>query len=239
MQTFEKITKKFALSNSYFKNKRPQDPQNPFQVLEYYQQHGELPYKEEPHENWFYECFIEYQKKNTIVHSQFFTPTKTAQEMAQILSFYANEEDKILEACCGFGQITKALIEKGFKEVAGFDIDKQMISAVNYFHGNEAHFFTADFTNYFEKDLPYKTYDFVISNPPYEVKELILFLEWLSNILNENGKAVLLIPLGYADKTTKKVTQIFSRFKILERHPMQEEFARTNISAEIVVLERL
>lgn len=239
MQTFEKINKKFALSNSYFKNKRPQDPQNPFEILEYYQQHGELPYKEEPHKDWFYECFIEYQKKNTIVHSQYFTPSQTAQQMAQILSFYAYEEDKILEACCGFGQITKALIEKGFKEVAGFDIDKEMINVVNYFHRNEAHFFTTDFTTYFEKDLQYKTYDFVISNPPYEVKDLTLFFEWLSRILNANGKAVLLIPFGFVDKTTKQLKQAFSHFRILERQPMQEEFARTKIKAEIVVLEKL
>ncbi len=73
-QDFYPIKKKYALNNSYFKNKGPQDPSTPFEVLEYVKQHNELPYKEKIHDNWFYDCFVEYQKRNGVFNSQYFTP---------------------------------------------------------------------------------------------------------------------------------------------------------------------
>lgn len=62
---FEKLKKKFALNNSYFKNIRwvENAPQTPFEVYEYYKEHSELPYNAEPKEDWFYKCFVEYQKR--------------------------------------------------------------------------------------------------------------------------------------------------------------------------------
>ena len=106
---FEKIKKKFALNNSYFKNRQHNAPSNPFEVLEYYKEHNELPYKEEVKEDWFYQCFCEYQKRAGVLNSQFFTPTRTADRIAEIVFEYAEFDERILDACCGFGQITKAL----------------------------------------------------------------------------------------------------------------------------------
>ena len=75
---FEKLKKKFALNNSYFKNRQHNAPSNPFEVLEYYKEQKELPYNDgEIKDDWFYNCFCEFQKRAGVHNSQFFTPTKT------------------------------------------------------------------------------------------------------------------------------------------------------------------
>ena len=136
MPEFEKISKKFALNNSYFKNRQRNHPANPFEVLDYYLEHGELPYKNgDVNDNWFYECFVEYQKRNGVINSQFFTPPKTAERIAEIAFEYADTDEKVLDACCGFGQITMALEKKGFREIQAFDIDKQLTNVCYRFTG--------------------------------------------------------------------------------------------------------
>ena len=238
MTKFEKIKKKYALNNSYFKNRRPQDPSNPYEVLEYYAQHGELPYNNgEMNDDWFYDCFIEYQKRAGVYNSQFFTPTETAKEIAYRLSMYANTDEEILEPCCGFGQITKRLKEQGFCRVTSFDNDKSMIEACEnlYSSCDLNDFCVGDYNN---DEMDYK-YPFIISNPPYEVKELTAFLEYVREKLYPEGIAVLLIPCRFLDKTRPaRLVQVLNDFAILERKPMEEDFARTGAKAEIVVIRK-
>lgn len=237
MKTFEKIKKKFSLNNSYLKNKRPQDPQNPFEVLEYLKEHNELPFKGEVSGSWFYDCFVEYQKRAGVQNQQFFTPTTTAEAMAYKLSMYAYPEYAILEPCCGFGQITKAIIQQGFENITAFDNDPKMVETCEYFHGEKAKIFQTDFTDYKEDEIQY---DVIISNPPYETKDLTDFLAFCFEKLKTDGVAILLIPQGFLDKSRPaKLVQVRNNFFILERQPMQEEFARTKIKAELVVLKKI
>jgi len=49
----------------------------------------------------------------------------------------------------------------------------------------------------------------------------------------------LLLPHGFIDKQRPKgIQETLRQFEVLYRTPMQERFARTNVTAEIVVLER-
>ena len=231
---FEKLKKKFALNNSYFKNRQHNAPSNPFEVLEYYKEHNELPYKEEVKEDWFYDCFCEFQKRAGVRNSQFFTPTKTAERIAEIVFEYAEFDERILDACCGFGQITKALKNKGYEQIEAFDNDKQMSDAYFYLTGIDARVF--DFNN--EENFANK-YNLIVSNPPYEVKELTEFLYFIDEHLNETGKAILLIPSGFLDKTRPaRLVQILNEFYIEKRESMSEKFERTGTYAEIVVLSK-
>ena len=233
---FEKVKKKYALNNSYFKNRNYGMPSNPAEVYQYFNEYGELPYENgELNDNWIYECFVEFQKRNGVYNSQFFTPENTAQELVYRLLNYANLDDEILEPCCGFGQITRTLANNGFQKVVAFDNDAKLVEiASDFIPGFEI--VEDDYMS--SKDE--RKYEFIISNPPYEVKELTAFLEYSLSKLHTKGKTVLLIPNGFLDKTRPAaLVKVLNGFSILERIPMLEEFARTKINAEIVVLEKI
>ena len=233
---FEKLKKRFALNNSYFKNRQFNAPSNPFEVLEYYKEHSELPYDNgEIKKDWFYECFVEFQKRAGVYNSQFFTPTKTAERIAEIVYEYAEFDERILDACCGFGQITSALKRKGYGQIEAFDNDKKMCYAYFDLTGIDARFF--DFTN--EDETFANKYNLIVSNPPYEVKELTKFLEFVDEHLNETGKAILLIPSGFLDKQRPaNLVRVLNKFFIQLRELMKEKFERTGIFAEIIVLSK-
>ncbi len=238
---FERIKKKYALNNSYFKNRRPQDPSTPFEVLEYVKQHDELPYNENLTDNWFYDCFVEYQKRAGVFNSQFFTPQETAKELASIIYEYTTDNNtRILDACCGFGQITKELVSLNLEQITAFDFDVDLINACEYFTPTVRHF-QEDFKDKENtKGVRSSKYDIVVSNPPYEVKELTEFLYFLDDVLVERGIAVLLIPMGFLDKSRpKRLVEILNQFHILNRNPMAEDFARTKTKAEIVELKKV
>lgn len=230
-QSFEKIKKKYALSNSYFKNRRPQDPSNPFEVLEYYKENNELPFGDGTvFDNWFYDCFIEYQKRAGVYQSQFFTPPSTAEKIAELANIFFKNDVRVLDACCGFGMLSKAVREKGFI-VNGFDVNPQF-EKVYGFH-TEGQFFWYDFRDYSEK------HKCIIANPPYEIKELTEFLGCLANWLTDDGIAILLLPAGFISKERpKQLVENLNSFIFYHIEPMQESFARTNIRAEIVVARK-
>lgn len=230
---FEKIKKKYALNNSYFKNSLREHPSDPFEVLEYFIEHEELPYKVfELEEYWLYECFIEYQKRAGVKTSQFFTPPETAKKIAEIADRFGEFGDPyVLDACCGFGMLSKEILKKGFL-VEGFDIDTRFNIIYNEYV--ESAFYTSDFRDFRTEPL-----NLIVSNPPYEVKELTEFLECMTNWLTGTGIAVLLLPKGFIDKERPKATvEVLSKYQVLHKEDMVETFARTNTRAEIVVLTK-
>lgn len=246
MKKFEKIKNKYALNNSYFKNRRPADPSTPFEVLEYVKEYNELPYSQDLHDDWFYDCFIEYQKRAGVQNAQFFTPKNTAFKMVDIAIEHSYASHlSILDACCGFGQITKELV-KSFDYITAFDIDSNMIDACDYFcNSKKLKLEVEDFKNPIEKNgmikgIQGRKYDIVVANPPYEVKDLTDFLYFLYDVMYVNGVAILLIPQSFLDKTRPiRLVNILNKFHILNRTPMTEEFARTKTKAEIVELRKI
>ena len=118
MKKFEKIEEKnkYSLNRSYFKNRLPSNPSTPLEVQQYFLQHGELPYKGEAKENWLWECYAEYNKKKGIVHEQFFTPKNIAADMLEVFWMFQKSngtyyrKQRILEPCCGYGEITKEIL---------------------------------------------------------------------------------------------------------------------------------
>jgi len=236
--TFEKITRKrFSLNNSYFKNRTPQMPATPLDVMYYFNQHGELPFDMgSDTDNWLYETYIEYQKRNNVYHSQFFTPPATAIQMCGLAHQYFDKEMIVLDACCGFGALSKPLIQDGFR-VMGFDFSNEMVQLYN------SQFLTqtvdvCEQINFMEGEFDKKYYN-IISNPPYEGPALTKFLECIHENLIDGGTAVLLIPKNFVDKDKPKaLVSILEKFTVTHREDMQEDFARTGIKAEIVVLEK-
>ena len=229
MNHFEKIKKKYALNNSYFKNRRYLDPATPLEVMEYFKQHNELPFQYSG-DNWVYDCYVEYQKRAGVHNSQFFTPVATAQRIADLANEWLENEPRVLDACCGFGQLANPLVEKGFI-VHGFDVSKEMVEMYRYNTScicHQSHFneFTEEYLN-------------VVANPPYEVNELTEFLIWLHGFMKERSTAILLVPFGFFDKERPKaLIEVLSKFHVRYREEMTEDFARTKTHAEIVTIQK-
>jgi hypothetical protein len=80
----------------------------------------------------------------------------------------------------------------------------------------------------------------IISNPPYEVAELTMFLEWILSVQDSGGISILLIPKGFIQKERPKaLVNILQQFSVIEKEDMRESFERTAIKAEIVVLRKI
>ena len=239
LPTFEKITRKnpYALNNSYFKNRLPTNPRTPLECLYYFKQHGELPFDiGGDTEHWIYECFVEYQKRAGVFGSQFFTPPATAERMAELAEEYFDiDYGFVLDACCGFGMLTKSLIKRGFR-VNGFDINKELLELYNEY--TECLSEVRDINAYEFQGISDQQFN-IISNPPYEIKECTQFLKLLWDLLANGGTAILLLPKNFIDKDKPKaLVEVLQNFNVIHREDMQEDFARTGVKAEIVVLRK-
>jgi SAM-dependent methyltransferase len=181
-------------------------------------------------ENWVYDAFCEYQKRNGVVYSQYLTPGITADRMLHFAGKYF-KSNAVLEPCCGTGQITKELLKDGYS-VTAFDIDKDMVNFIN-FQYPELNARECDFRNFKEY------HEQIIANPPYETPELTAFLQWILDIQPSGGISVLLLPLNFVHKERPKaLADTLRQFSVLEKDSMEEHFLRTSVGAEIVVLKK-
>lgn len=222
--------KKYALNNSYFKNKGYGIPDTILEIAKYNQEKGELPFAYSG-VNWVYDAFCERQKRKGVYNSQFLTPDETVDRMMHFAGKYFTS-NSVLEPCCGTGQITKELINDEYN-VTAFDVDTELVELCNILY-SEACITQSDFRDF------KGAYDQVIANPPYETPILTEFLNWIDSIQSVGGVSILLIPAGFINKDRpRKVFETLQKFSIVEVESMQESFERTNCKAEIVVLRKL
>lgn len=228
LTTFPKLKKKFALTNSYFKNRQYGMPDTILEIAYYFKEHGELPFAYGG-ENWVYDAMVERQKRNGVHASQFLTPDRTAQRIAAIAMEYGNSMTAC-DVCAGTGQLTKALMGEGIS-VSAIEFDYELAELLQLLYPTV--------TRDRFQDVQLSNIPLVISNPPYEVPELTEFMQWLHVSLDNDGTAILLIPKGFADKERPKaIPEIMNKFFIVHREDMEEDFARTKIKAEIIVLRK-
>lgn len=229
--TYKKVTKKYALNNSYFKNCAKGSPATVLEIAQYLNEHHELPFDYSGN-NWVYDAYIKYQKINNVYHSQYFTPDATAERMTELGVEYFNESLPVLDACCGFGQLSKGLANLGFT-IEAFDLSSDLVDLYNLLYSPKIvaqRFAINEYNGSFSN---------IISNPPYEVPELTTFFEMLTNTLTPQGRAVVLIPKDFMDKQKpKKLYEVLKGFTILHQEDMTEEFAHTKWKSEIVILEK-
>lgn len=230
---FRKVSKKYSLNNSYFKSAQYGSPSTPFEVMKYLQEHGDLPFQYSGN-NWMYDCYTEYQKRRKVFGQQFFTPDQTAERIAEIANDYFDKDYYVLDACAGFGQLSKPLLNLGF-DVSGFDYNYELSEM--YYHNAGRTCIHEDFREF----NPLTKYESVVSNPPYDIKDLTDFLVKMhADWLEDNGLALLLIPSGFLQKERPKVlTEIRSKYELLYVEDMHEDFKLTKVKAEIVLLQRI
>jgi predicted RNA methylase len=224
------MKKKYCLNNSYFKVARNLGlPTSLLEIAKYERENGEMPFSYSG-ENWVYDAFCEYQKRNSIAYSQYLTPDATVDRMLHFAGYYFKNND-VLEPCCGTGQITKELLKDGYNATA-FDIDGDMVDFINF-----------QYPQLNAKKCDFKCYEGnhsqIIANPPYEIRELTAFLQWTLDIQTSGGLSVLLLPKGFVEKERpKNVLKVLHEFSVQEKEEMREPFLRTGASAEIVALKK-
>jgi hypothetical protein len=225
--------KKYALKNSYFKVAKSKNlPDTLTGILLYKNAYGELPFKYDG-DNWVYDAFCESQKRYGVSFSQILTPDDTVVQLLDAAYAYFTTDD-VLEPCCGTGQITKALIENGYN-VTAFDIDPEMCRLCHLLYPG-----LKDGPKWFNFRAFKGIHNQIIANPPFEIKELTDFLNWISDRQKKGGISILLLPKGFIQKDKPKaLLQTIQKFAILEKEDMRAEFERTKIRAEIVVLKKL
>lgn len=224
------MAKKYQLNNSYFKNKAHGMPDTILEIALYQKEHGELPF-EYSGQNWVYDAFCESQKREGVYNSQYLTPDATADRMMHFAGKYFTQSYAVLDACCGTGQLTKELIKDNYNVLA-FEIDSDMVQLCQFLYPalNIKH------SNFEDMEGVYPQ---IIANPPYEVPVLTKFLNWVLSVQNSGDLTILLIPKGFILKTSPKhLLSVLQQFYILEAEDMREEFARTKVRAEIVVLKK-
>ena len=123
MKIFERITKRPALLNYYLRRSFYWPDTLP-EVLDYWQQHNELPFLYGG-DNWPYDAMCERQRRKGVYASQYLTPDRTARQMAALAVRYFDNDSRVVDACCGTGQLTRALILEGVhpSAILGFDTD--------------------------------------------------------------------------------------------------------------------
>lgn len=166
--------------------------------------------------------------------SQYLTPDATARQIAALAVRYFENDSRIMDVCCGTGQLTRALIAAGVhpSQIVGLEVDREL-----------ADFYARLYPVTQTLIGPYRDIDFrcenVVANPPFETTEVVDFLSWLAKVQQPGDRSVLLLPHGFIDKQRPKgIQEMLRQFEVLYRTPMQERFARTNVAAEIVVLAR-
>lgn len=127
MKRFEKIAKRYALANSYFKNRLLIWPDTLCEIHDYLQQHGELPFRYDG-DNWPYDALCEQQKRRGVRLSQYLTPDATARQIAALAVRYFENDSRIMDVCCGTGQLTRALIAAGVhpSQIVGLEVDREL-----------------------------------------------------------------------------------------------------------------
>jgi SAM-dependent methyltransferase len=224
------MKKKYCLTNSYFKvAKNLGLPIYLLEIAQYEREYGELPFFYSGN-NWVYDAFCEYQKRNGVIYSQYLTPDVTVYRMLHFAGKYF-KNNTVLEPCCGTGQITKELLKDHYG-VTAFDIDRDMVDFINFqYPGLNAR--QCDFRNFREY------HEQIIANPPYETPELTAFLQWILDIQPSGAISVLLLPWGFVHKERPNaLVDILRQFSVLEKDSMEEHFERTKVLAEIVVLKK-
>ena len=232
MKLFEKIMKRPTLPN-YYRQRHFQWPDTLPEIFDYLRQHDERPFLYGG-DNWPYDAMCEWQRRQGVSISQFLTPDLTARQMAALAVRSFDNECRIVDACCGTGQLTRALLLEGVHPSAllGFDADAELVDLYERLYPEAA----ALRMQFHEIDFRCEN---IIANPPFVTAECISFFDWLIKVQRSGDYAVLLLPYGFIDKQRPKAIQETMRHFIIHyRTPMQEPFARTNYRAEIVILER-
>lgn len=158
-------------------------------------------------------------KDKKIIFGQFYTSNIVANFMVDLS--LANKKGRVLEPCFGKGIFIDALLEKGFSNIKGYEIDEDNYNFVK--KDKKAEFILSD---YLKADINEK-FDLIIGNPPYvhwnninkDIRDLLsenkfwtkysngewdllyAFIIWSIEKLKENGELIFIVPYNWFNST--------------------------------------
>lgn len=226
-----KVDKLYSLNNSYYKNRKDHYPDTVLEIVRYWKEYAELPFSYSGN-NWVYDAMCERQKKKGINASQYLTPDVVAEQIAELADNFNPEGMRVLDACCGTGQLAKKLAEHGF-HVTGYDSDMEMVHICNILYPGSK-FFQMDFRS----DQNPARWELIVANPPHEQHYLPKFLGWLSMALTAEGKAIIILPKDYLQKNKPcELVETLKCFEYSHREDLSAKFLYTHSENEIYILE--
>ena len=160
-------------------------------------------------------------KSKKIILGQFYTSNEVANFMVNLTTKPQNSE--VLESGFGEGVFIKSLINKGFSNIKGYDIDEENCRIVKDKFGDKVNIECGDYL----KTPKEEKFDLIIGNPPYvhwnnineEIRNklysdefwkqysngewdlLYAFIIWSIEKLNENGELIYIVPYNWFNST--------------------------------------
>jgi predicted RNA methylase len=197
MKEFKKLENLYSIGY-YFKSASHGCPRTLNEAIDYLEQHGSLPFKPVDYDNWMYELIVEGQRKKGIYNDQFFTPPKVAKQFADLFENYVGvyKDESILDVAAGFGMLTKALNNVGYKNIVSFEADIDLM--IPLLNNTNSTTYNGNFEE-FEDDY---RWDYIISNPPFNDNFMNKFWKKSYELLEDCGKMCLILPTYYF-KTSK------------------------------------
>jgi len=230
------------------------------EVLEELKKTGELPF-EYTGDNWIYDYETEFQKRFGIIDFQYHTQDKMADNFIQSIDHLFDwQDDNILDACCGLGQLSNALLRRAkelntnINSLECFDISDDLIGLAKYQKLDVKKYnFLYEFAEEpmrQEDELNKQYYNLIISNPPYgnvpkyEVNNLrgeiaCYFMEWAYCHLADNGIIACILPCNFWKKNTKQFLELHNKFHLISEYDNKENFFNTKIITKFFVFEKL
>lgn len=221
-----------------------------------------FPFSDNPWENdeWIYNFYVEYFKKfkSWLADNAFFTPLSYASDIKRIYNNYfwintPQNKESILDAFCGIWNLTLWY----YDNVEAFDINTEFLEVCEYKNNknNERiknniltplRYETAQFnafnfdydTRKFSVNKLWKTYNCIISNPPFGKYRWWIIdkavIEFFEKHLNKDWILIVILPNNFYEKYEK----FMSGFELL-RTGWEVNFDYTWISAKIFVFKKI
>lgn len=179
--------------------------------------------------------------KREKVYGQFFTPPLIADFIVKFALLHLDTAVKAIDPACGDGVFLRSLLDAGFKEVVGVDVDQSVLYLIPSSVRSRARIIIMDAlirSGLINERIPENYFDLVVGNPPFSSKygrvsdsrllqyELgrgrssqaieVLFLERFIQLARENGVIGIILPEGvFANENLKYVREYILRYKIL------------------------
>uniref|UniRef100_A0A7J3KH33 Methyltransferase domain-containing protein n=1 Tax=Staphylothermus marinus TaxID=2280 RepID=A0A7J3KH33_STAMA len=182
-----------------------------------------------------------YFAKKEKVYGQFFTPPLVADFIVRFALMFLDGRERAIDPACGDGVFLAKLINAGFREVWGVDIDPHVLDLIPINVRERAKILIMDALSrggLLESGLPENYFDLVVGNPPFSSKygrvsdtrlllyELgrgrssqaieVLFLERFIQLARKDGVIGIILPEGiFASKSLVDVRKFILKYRVL------------------------
>lgn len=179
--------------------------------------------------------------KKEKVYGQFFTPPLVADFIVRLALRFLDRRERAIDPACGDGVFLASLLNAGFREVWGIDIDPRVLDLMPVSVREKAKILITDALSrggLLGSSIPENYFDLVVGNPPFSAKygrvsdtrllqyELgrgrpsqaieVLFLERFIQLARKDGVIGIILPEGiFASNAMIDVREFILKYRVL------------------------